>query len=173
MPPNVNTSTPASIVKERKASRVAPSAAVALQIRAPSMCTSMFISCAAVHKSLTSFAVYSVPSSVACVMETTRGCTWCSLPKRCSSECKSLGRNLASTEGISISFAPRKRSGAPASSTAMCDHEVHTTASAGCNMFARAITLAPVPPKANRVTTSLPNRSENAASASCVYRSLP
>ena len=65
VPPNVNTSTPASMVNDRKASRVAPSAAVALQIRAPSMCTSMFISWAASQRSFTSCAEYNVPNSVA------------------------------------------------------------------------------------------------------------
>ena len=64
------------------------------------------------------------------------------------------GVSLASSLGRSISLAPRIRSGAPVSSTAMCDHAEHTTASAGPSSAASASTLAPVPLNVSSVVTS-------------------
>ena len=56
-----------------------------------------------------------------------------------------LGNQLGVGVGTGTILAPRARSGAPASSTAMCAHSVHSTKSAGWTMVASAITLAPVP----------------------------
>ena len=56
MPPNVSTSTPASTVNERRAATDEPSAAVALAMRAPSMCTFIPIECAVSLSAATSAA---------------------------------------------------------------------------------------------------------------------
>ena len=79
------------------------------------------------------------------------------------------GRSLPSTDGRSISLAPRMRSGAPVSSMATWAQSVQTTASAGPSRQARARMLAPVPLKVSSVVTS-PNSSPNAPSHSASSR---
>ena len=93
----------------------------------------MPIECAVSHSAATSSAVYSVPSSVLWVIETTPGWAWCW-------HADAGGRARSSCSGRSLPSARRERraawrratrSGAPVSSTAMCAHSLHTTQSAG------------------------------------------
>ena len=81
--------------------------------------------------------------------------------------------SLPSAAGTSISLAPRMRSGAPVSSTAMWAPAVQITASAGRSSAGRARMLAPVPLNVSSVVTSAPNSSLNAPSQRRVQSSAP
>ena len=133
----------------------------------------MPIRCAVSHSAAISSAVYRVPSSVLCVIDTTPGWAWCCTPTRCACSSSCAGTILPSVLGKVSSFEPRIRSGAPVSSTAMWAHWLHTMQSAGRISAASAITLAPVPFHTSNACDAGPNRSRNRASASAVHASEP
>ena len=62
---------------------------------------------------------YTVPSSVACAIETTRGWTRCSSPRGCSAAGDHQAAACRRAWGPAISLQPVNRSGAPHSSTSM------------------------------------------------------
>ena len=121
--------------------------AAALAIREPSTCTLMPCAWAWSQIARISSGVYSVPSSVLWVMETTCGIARCSSsqPQACRSI--SSGVSLPSGVGTVSSLSPPIRSGAPHSSTLMCALSAHTTAPHRSVTACSATTFAPVPLK--------------------------
>ncbi len=88
-----------------------------------------------------------MPSSVACVIETARGWTWCSSPRLASQRPTSSGASLPCSVATVRSLTPAKRSGAPHSSTFRCAVSAQITASCGLVSASSERTFAPVPLK--------------------------
>ena len=86
-------STPASVVN---AANPTPSAAAAFDRRAPSTWTTIPNECACSQIALISAGVYSVPSSVDCVIDTASGWARCSSPKPQASRSMSSGVSFPS-----------------------------------------------------------------------------
>ena len=144
VPPKETTSTPAACPNAPKSS---PRAAAALAIRAPSRWTSMSWAWAHSLSAASSSRVYTVPSSVLWVTDTTRACTWCSSPTPWTLVAASSGVSFPSGVGTVSSLEPRSRSGAPHSSTLMWAESAQTMASNGRSRDCRPTTLVPVPLK--------------------------
>ena len=87
--------------------------AAALAIREPSTCTLMSRAWACSQIARISSGVYSVPSSVLCVMETTCGIARCSSAQPQAWRSISSGVSLPSGVGTVSSLSPPIRSGAP------------------------------------------------------------
>ena len=109
------------------------------------MCSTMPGACTWSAIARTSSAVYSVPSSVVCVMLTASGCARCSSPHPHASRSMSSGVSLPSGVGTVSSLRPVIRSGAPPSSVWMWAFALVTTAPQRGSRLVSAVTFAPVP----------------------------
>ena len=117
--------------------------------------------------------MYSVPSSVGWVTETTRACTACSSPRRTTRRAISSGVSLPSGVGTVSSLTPAIASAAPHSSTSRWADSAQMTASHGRHIARRATMFAPLPLNAKNVRAPAPKRSANSASTRSVSSSWP
>ena len=130
-------------------------------------------SCAHADKHISSSTVYSVPSSVDWVTDTTPGCTTCSSPIRTIRVSASSGVSLPSGVGTVRSLIPPNTSGAPHSSTFRCAESAQITPCHGRNIARNPTTFAPVPLKTGNTDASAPKRSRASAARLSVHESAP
>ena len=116
--------------------------------------------------------MYSVPSSVDCVTDTTPGCTACSSPIRTTRVSTSEGVSLPSGVTTVSSLIPPITSGAPPSSTFRWAVSAHTTPCHGRSIERSPTTFAPVPLNTGKISR-VPNTCSERSRSWSVHSSAP
>ena len=142
-----------------------PSAATALPIRAPSTCTSRPRPCARPTNSAIAVALHTRPLSVDWVIDTMRGCEWCTAVRPSTRRARTCGSIRPSSLGSRVSCAPDSRTGPPASSTSTWATSLQKISCHGLVAADSAMMLAAVPVNVNSTSASGQSNALRTASA--------